>query len=83
MFYRGDNWDEVKARILLRDKVCIRCGVSKHLIVHHITPWEKTQDNSESNLVVLCNRHHGTEHNYMKRLCKPSPAVRIYMKGLA
>ena len=79
-FYRGEKWDEIKAKILLRDNhACIRCGVKTNLIVHHIRPWSETQDNSELNLVVLCNKHHGTEHNYMKRLYKPTPSVRIYM----
>lgn len=79
--YRGPDWDAVKAKILLRDKVCVKCGKPAEC-VHHVVPWALTCDNGQLNLVALCFKCHGSEHNYMKRLKKPSPAVRIYLKKL-
>ena len=32
------------------------------MVIHHIVPYYKTQDNSYDNLVVLCLNHHGLAH---------------------
>ena len=83
--YRGPNWETIRTAIIARDKARVRCGEQnpERLVVHHITPWSETQDNRPGNLITLCGKHHGSEHNYMKRLYKPSPLVRIYLKTLS
>jgi 5-methylcytosine-specific restriction endonuclease McrA len=79
--YRGPDWEKIRARILARDKKCVKCGVPAQ-IVHHISPWSWNMDNSSINLASLCNRCHSSEHNYMKRLKKPSPAMRKHIRML-
>lgn len=42
---------------------CVCRGAHSHaIVIHHITPWEETSDNSEENLVVLCLHCHGEAH---------------------
>jgi hypothetical protein len=48
------------------DWSCCMCwSVSDHkpVIVHHLTPYAKTQDNTYENLVVLCPNHHAEAHS--------------------
>ena len=37
---------------------CAICGTTKNLQVHHIIPFRYTNDNSQSNLIPLCIKHH-------------------------
>lgn len=43
---------------------CVCWDISKYqdVVIHHIVPYNKTQDNSFDNVVVLCLKHHGVAH---------------------
>lgn len=45
-------------------KCCVCWDISKYqdVVIHHIIPYYKTQDNSFDNVVVLCLKHHGVAH---------------------
>jgi hypothetical protein len=53
------TWAEIRKSVLRRDCCkCSVCGELEELIVHHIIPWVKTRDDSESNLITLCRPCH-------------------------
>jgi len=62
--YRGNSWPEERKRALKRDGYkCVICGKDKEelgtsLHVHHIVPYRLTKNNSPSNLISLCRKHH-------------------------
>lgn len=41
---------------------CICRDPSKSIIVHHISPWEKSKDHSIQNLAILCLQDHDEAH---------------------
>lgn len=47
-------------RIKNRDRVCVDCGLSEHLQVHHVD--SNPDNNDEPNLVLLCKVHHAKRH---------------------
>lgn len=53
---------ETRERIIERDGCCKICGRTDRLEIHHINPFEKSHDNSEQNLVVLCKHCHMSLH---------------------
>jgi len=60
-----DNWDQLRQAILTRDnEQCAVCGRSDDvtLQVHHIVPLGMGGTNARSNLITLCNEHHGRVH---------------------
>lgn len=81
--YRGEDWDKIRKKILERDgNKCTQCKKTKDLQVHHITPYHKTANNGEDNLITLCPTHHSDEDNRIIRFGKPSRKIRDYMKSL-
>ena len=53
------NWDAIRKRIYARDGYrCVVCGKKCKLHAHHIVPVKISKDNSGSNLVSLCEKHH-------------------------
>lgn len=66
--YYGDNWSEMRKRILVRDDYSCRvCGVGveelgKNPDVHHIIPKREfevpEESNTMKNLISLCSVHH-------------------------
>jgi endogenous inhibitor of DNA gyrase (YacG/DUF329 family) len=52
------NFEQVKKKYFSGTQFCAICGTSKKIHIHHIIPYRLTQDNSKSNLIPLCNRHH-------------------------
>lgn len=67
--YYGDNWSEMRKRVLERDNhSCRVCGISKDKLgkepdVHHIKPRREfdvvENSNTMDNLIALCTKHHG------------------------
>ena len=62
-----DNWDELREAVLTRDNHrCEVCGRDREdgctLQVHHIVPLGMGGTNARSNLITLCNEHHGRVH---------------------
>jgi len=55
--YRGD-FETVKKQWFDGVQLCAICGTAKHIHIHHIIPYRLTQDNSRSNLIPLCRKHH-------------------------
>lgn len=55
---RGSRWKSIRESVLKKFGVCAVCGTTKNLQVHHIVPFRLTFDNSESNLIPLCVKHH-------------------------
>ena len=61
--YRGWDWEAARQAAMERDgHRCRRCSSETSLLVHHITPWKDTQDNSPINLLTLCISCHNREH---------------------
>lgn len=60
---RGD-FERVKRRFFSGRQFCAICGTSENIHIHHIIPYRLTQDNSRSNLIPLCNRHHKIVESY-------------------
>ena len=57
--------EEIAQQLLERNRyVCCLCKGQKSdaYIIHHITPYAKTQDNSYDNLAVLCPNDHDLAH---------------------
>lgn len=55
---RGSQWNKIRLEVIRKFPFCAKCGTTKNLQVHHITPFRLTTDNSKENLVPLCTRHH-------------------------
>lgn len=55
--YRGD-FEKVKKDYFSGTQICAICGTIKNIHIHHIIPYRLSHDNSLSNLIPLCNRHH-------------------------
>lgn len=56
---RGTSWSLISATERKKTPFCAMCG--RHHIrheVHHIVPFRLTGDNGNSNLIVLCPKHH-------------------------
>lgn len=59
----GTNWNQVKAKIRERDRVCKNCGKTpeqngRALDVHHIDPYRFSGNNDPDNLIALCRSCH-------------------------
>jgi 5-methylcytosine-specific restriction endonuclease McrA len=62
----GNDWPEIARRIRERDVVCQACGKTakengRALDVHHKRPWRVSKDNSDDNLITLCQKCHAKE----------------------
>ena len=55
---RGSQWKRIRDEVINKFPFCAKCGTTKNLQVHHITPFRLTQDNSKQNLIPLCTKHH-------------------------
>lgn len=55
---RGSRWMKIRARILARDPICVRCAerdvVRESTIVDHIKPLEHGGTDADDNLRGLC-----------------------------
>lgn len=61
--------DKTKRAILLRDSYrCRVCKSNRNTEIHHITPYVECADDSESNLVTLCNRCHDKFEGFKEHL---------------
>jgi hypothetical protein len=54
----GSGWKKIREESLKRARFCAICGTFKNIDVHHIMPYRITHDNSQSNLIALCKKHH-------------------------
>lgn len=63
--YRTADWRARRERILVRD--CFRCQVCRRVVsgrqahVDHRLPLEDGGTDDDSNLQVLCDKHHGAK----------------------
>lgn len=55
---RGSQWLKARTEAKRRHPFCALCGTTKNLQVHHVVPFRMTFDNSQSNLIPLCVKHH-------------------------
>jgi len=56
-------YEQLRQRVLERDSWrCQNCGYHENLEVHHKTPRSRQGDDSEVNLITLCNSCHSNEH---------------------
>lgn len=72
-----ETWDEIRARVLARDSGCsgrfLGGECSAVLDVHHILPREEGGSNEDSNLMVLCHRHHPMLEALRRAILKRRP----------
>jgi 5-methylcytosine-specific restriction endonuclease McrA len=66
------EWATIRLRVWKRDKFrCQHCnkrlGLGDKPDTHHIIPWDLLEDNSDNNLITLCNSCHLKEHWRMKK----------------
>lgn len=60
---RGPDWNIQRLKALKRDSFqCQKCPAQEDLVVHHITPYAVSKNNSLENLIVLCQSCHGEIH---------------------
>jgi 5-methylcytosine-specific restriction endonuclease McrA len=58
-----DAYEQLRQRVLKRDNWrCQNCGSMRDLEVHHKTLRSQSGDDSELNLITLCNSCHANEH---------------------
>ena len=55
---RGSQWDKTRKAVIKKHPFCAVCATRHRLQVHHILPYRITFDNTSSNLVPLCVKHH-------------------------
>ena len=55
---RGSRWATIARTVRSETPFCAMCGTTRSLQIHHITPFRLTRDNSPTNLVPLCVKHH-------------------------
>ena len=65
-------------------KCCVCWDISKcqNVVIHHIIPYHKTQDNNYDNLIVLCLNHHGVAHTKSDLGQPPLPSEVLKKKKL-
>lgn len=62
--FTGQDWFEIRQRVLERDGHCCRnCDATTNLVVHHVVPITAEGTNHLSNLVALCRNCHRRAHN--------------------
>ncbi len=60
---RGPDWNIQRLCVLKRDNyTCQVCESTKDIVVHHITPYKVSQNNSLINLLTVCRSCHGYIH---------------------
>ncbi|MCL1056832.1 HNH endonuclease [Shewanella gelidimarina] len=78
------DWDDRKRKVALRDgKACSKCGDTRHLHLHHISPLGRGGTNELSNLKLLCEDCHHEEHHCKKFSGASSPSETAYSKRVA
>jgi len=60
--YSTTEWKKIEKEIIKRDEGCKVCNTKEDLIVHHKNHYADGGSNEESNLITLCNKHHGQVH---------------------
>jgi hypothetical protein len=60
-YLQSDEWNELKNKIIDRDKHCKLCGSTSNLEIHHLTYDNLYEENLED-LQCLCNRCHENIH---------------------
>ena len=61
------NWYLINNQVRKRDKVCIQCGSSEDLEVHHFVPLSRGGRTELSNLGLLCENCHKLRHRHLSR----------------
>lgn len=73
--------DEVFARLVTETELsccfCWNIGEEKPIIIHHIDEYNRTQDNSFNNLIVLCLNHHAEVHTKREISRQNYPKIRL------
>lgn len=59
----GTTWENIRRRILERDRACVKCASVESLQVHHIIALRDGGSNEDSNLETLCKQCHLEHHN--------------------
>lgn len=70
----GENWIIIRKKIYKRDKwSCQLCGKNKVKVhCHHIIPFRISKDNSETNLITLCEICHRKLEGMYTNVCNRS-----------
>jgi 5-methylcytosine-specific restriction endonuclease McrA len=55
----GKEWKKIKEK---HKETCFICGTAENLHLHHKIRYKKGGTNEDSNLIVLCNKHHAKFH---------------------
>ena len=64
----GEDWPEIRKKVLKRDDYkCRRCG-NPAKSIHHIIPWRENRLNHNTNLITLCQSCHKKVDNSYTRI---------------
>jgi 5-methylcytosine-specific restriction endonuclease McrA len=58
----GWDWGKLRDAVRARDRVCVRCGGSDRLQVHHRVPLAERGTNTLDNLELVCRPCHEAAH---------------------
>jgi 5-methylcytosine-specific restriction endonuclease McrA len=64
----GWEWGRIRDQVHRRDRVCVVCGATSNLVVHHRVPLSDGGTNQISNLELRCRAHH---HHAAAKHTKP------------
>lgn len=77
-YLQSERWKKIKQKIHERDKICVSCGASSDLQVHHVHYLNLGFENLED-LILLCDICHAELHN---RLGYSRQGVYLPFKGV-
>ena len=60
----GWEWGTIRNAVRARDRVCVRCGSTHALVVHHRVPVAAGGSNDLTNLELRCRRCHAASHHH-------------------
>ena len=56
------EYNEARKMIKDRPRICVNCGSTENIEMHHIVPLSEGGNNVESNIVMLCRACHYSAH---------------------
>ncbi len=62
-YLKTPHWKKKRKKIIARDKHCMLCGSTEHLVVHH-NNYKNIGHEHDGDLVCLCSKHHNAYHAY-------------------
>lgn len=65
-YLKTPHWKHTRKKIIARDKSCVLCGSTEHLVVHH-RRYDNIGNEHDDDLVTLCTTCHNWYTAYSKK----------------